>query len=152
LLHVRLHTIPSVESDSSCDPFFRISGAPPHNILLYDYEKAVQGNVTNFRKEHKNVDMPVGTVGEGTEFPRCILFGDVFFEFLDYNNIASHKKLFHFWINTALMQMHNTGGVGKTCSVTLLKSELDGSPRTDKNHKTYSADFKVELFFAPVDL
>ena len=95
--HVRLWTIPSLDFDGGCDPYFDVRlclperpdnpGGPHEMRKIFDYLKENNGKVANFKPKHKYADLDV------TKF-NLMVQGDVKMVFFDYDRFSPDDKAF----------------------------------------------------------
>eukprot|EP01065_Artemidia_motanka_P009723 TRINITY_DN15022_c0_g1_i1.p1 TRINITY_DN15022_c0_g1~~TRINITY_DN15022_c0_g1_i1.p1 ORF type:complete len:462 (+),score=112.48 TRINITY_DN15022_c0_g1_i1:53-1387(+) len=81
------------------------------------------------------LDWDVAACGRDVE-----VYGDVKFIFKSGGGLLRTEHSFHFWINTAFVQLHDRLG----------KSELDKACK-DRKHLVFSKDLAVEFWFEPAD-
>jgi phosphatidylinositol-3,4,5-trisphosphate 3-phosphatase and dual-specificity protein phosphatase PTEN len=124
LTKVVIHTVPNFDVGGGCDPYFTMKR--PDQKLFYDYRKHVS-NLAGFKKGGDGITLECD----------ALLQGDTRITFFDYDRLSKDDKMFAIWVNTNFIGNH----------LVLEKFECDYAHK-DKNHKSFEADFAVELFFA----
>lgn len=137
LQRVRFTTVPNVKREGGCEPFFVCLGPVPHKEVLYNYSKALKGVVPKFSdKDSRHVELVCVDEHDGSL--GVSLYGDVLFVFYDHNDKFNDERIFHFWVNIAMVQ-HGY--------VSLALADLDAV----KDKAGYHPNFKVELFFSDME-
>ncbi|XP_076452730.1 phosphatidylinositol 3,4,5-trisphosphate 3-phosphatase and dual-specificity protein phosphatase PTEN-like [Babylonia areolata] len=143
---IKFETIPMFNSNNSCTPFFEV-----HQLKVKVYSSPVYDSISKGESfYYMDVQNPV---------PLC---GDIKIEFFNKTLMTKKEKMFHLWFNTffvgetadpSSIPRNGAGclrGPETTLVLTLPKMELDRANK-DKTHKLFSPNFKVKVFFQPME-
>lgn len=133
LHRVRFTTVPNVKREGGCEPYFVCLGPVPHKEVLYNYSKALKGNIPKCSAQDRHAELVCVDEHDGSL--GVPLYGDVLFIFYDHNEKFNDERIFHFWLNVAMVQ-HGY--------LSLSLADLDAV----KDKTGYHRNFKVELFFS----
>lgn len=157
LLRVRMHTIPHMDRDQGCDPYYSVSIVSEDDHEMYEIYAS---------KEHEAVEHIKSSVGHwDSDFEGGMglrVAGDVHFEFRD-QDLLSSERMFSFWLHThfCMRPPSDMGGKARkldaeearkerlppgSWALTLAKREIDQAAR-DKKHVLFDKEFSVEIFF-----
>jgi phosphatidylinositol-3,4,5-trisphosphate 3-phosphatase/dual-specificity protein phosphatase PTEN len=135
LKSIMLYTTPRFNIDNSSKPYFKLESRKIEDnelvtSLIMDSRDKYKPN--HFKNTHKimfdlsDINMEVS--------------GDIRVQFLDYDKIHKHEKMFQFYFNTNFINK-------TTQTLVVLKKELDGKAQKDKKQKYFDDAFYVELKF-----
>lgn len=122
LKRIRLGSMPDTDSSGGCDPWFKVVVG---HTQVFTSGKPPKNHTVN---DDGTVDF---------EVPPLPLCNDVKIIFYDKDTFSS-GKIFWFWFNTAFIED------GK---LHFDKIEIDNCHKDMKHHKTFKADFCVDVFF-----
>jgi hypothetical protein len=134
LTHIRMSPVPKFDISGGCSPYFRVFGPVPLRPELFNMKVDMPDAIEEYSKEQSECIL---SLGDG-----CTLYGDCLITFYQLSlYLSKDTHMFHFWINTSFINNYY---------LSLDKSQLDG-PNKDHKNAFFAEDFKLELYFAPIN-